>query len=84
MLDSKGNKIFNLGTDSMRGNKPYDPPIGWIGIGLKVIGKYDYGDNSWIGNTNNQDEWCVAFHGVYGHRSPYEEPQSRTMSNFPK
>ena len=46
----------------MRGNKPYDPPLGWIGIGLKVMDKYE--DNIWIGKENIEGEWCVAYHGV--------------------
>ena len=38
-----------------RGGKPYDPPIGWIGIGLKVFDKY--GNNKWIGMSNTEGEW---------------------------
>ena len=47
-----------------RGNIDYHPPLGWIGIGLKVLDKYDNGDNSWIGMNNSPGEWCVAYHGV--------------------
>ena len=42
--------------------KYYDPPIGWTGIGLKVWGRYDGGDNTWIGMDNVPGEWCVAYH----------------------
>ena len=45
-----------------RGNKPYYPPYGWIGIGLKVEDKYD--NNTWIQMNNSEGEWCVAYHGV--------------------
>ena len=62
MLDPRGNRTEGWGIGERRGNKPYDPPIGWIGIGLKVIDKYE--DNTWIGMDNSKGEWCVAYHGV--------------------
>ena len=40
---------------------PYNPPLGWIGIGLNVWDKYDDGDNTWIGMSNAKGEWCVAY-----------------------
>ena len=61
-LDSRGNKYSGWGVNEKRGNKPYYPPLGWIGIGLRVKGKYH--TDSWIGNDNNPGEWCVAYHGV--------------------
>ena len=64
MLDPRGNRSDGWGVGEMRGNKPYDPPIGWIGIGLKVMDEYDDGDNTWIGMDNIEGEWCVAYHGV--------------------
>ena len=53
-----------MGVGEKRGNKPYIPPIDWKGIGLKVLGKYDDGDNTWIGMNNSIGEWYVAYHGV--------------------
>ena len=61
-LDYRGNRSEGWGVGEMRGNKPYDPPVGWIGIGLKVLDKYN--DNTWIGMDNIDGEWCVAYHGV--------------------
>ena len=61
-LDSRGNKYSGWGVNEKRGNKPYYPPLGWIGIGLRVKGKYN--NDSWIGNNNNPGEWCVAYYGV--------------------
>ena len=58
MLDSKGNKINGWSINEYRGNKPYDPPLGWIGFGLKCKNKYDNGDDTWIGNNNTPGEWC--------------------------
>ena len=63
-LDSRGNRIDGWGVNEERGNKSYDPPLGWTGIGLNVLDKYDNGDNTWIGMRNIPGEWCVAYHGV--------------------
>lgn len=48
----------------MRGGRNYDPPIGWLGYGLKVSNKYDEGDNTWLGMENKKGEWWVAYHGT--------------------
>ena len=64
-LDYRGNRSSGWGENENRGGKPYYPPLGWIGIGLKVFDKYD-NDNTWIGMINCPGEWCVAYHGV-GH-----------------
>ena len=61
-LDPRGNRNDGWGVGENRGGKPYEPPIGWNGIGLKVLDKY--GDNTWIGMNNVPGEWCVAYHGV--------------------
>ena len=61
-LDYRGNKISNWSINEKRGNKPYNPPIGWIGIGLNVLYKSG-GDNFWIGKNNSREEWCIAYHG---------------------
>ena len=63
-LDPEGNRYDVWGIGENKVNKPYDPPLGWIGIGLKVKDKYDDGDNTWIGMNNKEGEWCVAYHGV--------------------
>ena len=61
-LDPRGNRSEGWGINENRGNKPYYPPLGWTGIGLKVWDKYE--NNTWIGMSNNPGEWCVAYHGV--------------------
>ena len=63
-LDARGNRVDGWGVNEKRGGKPYDPPIGWKGIGLRVTDKYDNGNNTWIGMDNSKGEWCVAYHGV--------------------
>ena len=63
-LDSEGNRNDGWGVGEKRGGRDYNPPLGWNGIGLKVLDKYDEGDNTWIGKDNSPGEWCVAYHGV--------------------
>ena len=62
MLDPRGNRKEGWGQGEQRGKKPYNPPIGWIGIGLKAMDIYE--NNTWIGMDNIDGEWCVAYHGV--------------------
>ena len=65
LLDHRGdNKNQGWGYNETRGGRPYIPPKGWIGYGLKVWGKYDKGDNHWIAHNGVQGEWCVAYHGA--------------------
>ena len=61
-LDEKGNEIDGWSINEKRGNMPYDPPLGWIGFGIKCKEKYK--DNIWIGNNNSKGEWNVAYHGI--------------------
>ena len=63
-LDPRGNRNDGWGVGEKRGGKDYNPPIGWNGIGLKVLDRYDEGDNTWIGMNNSPGEWCVAYHDV--------------------
>ena len=64
LLDPEGNRNSGWAVGEKRGGKDYEPPEGWNGIGLKVKGKYDNGDDTWIGMNNSPGEWCVAYHGV--------------------
>ena len=61
-LDSRGNRSEGWGVNEKRGGKEYKPPIGWTGIGLKVMDRFE--NNIWIGMNNSPGEWCVAYHGV--------------------
>ena len=63
MLDSRGNNINGWSTNEKRGNKDYDSPVGWIGIGLKVMDHYD-DNNIWLGKNNVNGEWSVAYHAL--------------------
>ena len=42
----------------------YDPPLGWTGLGIKVLNLYDNGDNSWLSNINIKGEWYIAYHAT--------------------
>ena len=70
-LDPEGNRKYGWGIGEQRAGINYDPPLGWTGIGLKVKGKYDNGDDTWIGMNNVKGEWCVAYHGVGRNQSSY-------------
>ena len=64
MLDPKGNRFSGWPVGEMRGGKPYNSPVGWLGFGLKVTGKYDNGSDDWLAYDGNENEWAVAYHGV--------------------
>ena len=60
-LDSRGNTLYpNSSFNIIRGTELYDPPYGYIGIGLKVIGKYENDD--WL--NNNFSGWAIAYHSI--------------------
>ena len=54
-FDSDGNIV-----DYNSMNKNYDPPYGWLGIGLNVINKYT--DENWL--KGNDPRWAKAYLGV--------------------
>lgn len=64
MLDSRGNRESGWGENEKRGGYDYIPPKGWKGYGLKVIGKYDGGNDDWLAYDNNPREWAIAYHGI--------------------
>ena len=62
ILDSRGNKENGWSTDQNRGGLKYNPPLeGWKGYGLKVLDMYDGGNNDWINNNGNDNEWAVGY-----------------------
>ena len=64
MLDSRGDRNVGWGVNELRGGKPYNPPIGWTGFGLRVLDRYDGGNNIWLDFHNEPGEWSVAYHGM--------------------
>ena len=48
-----------------RGGRAYLPPTkGCAGQGLKVLGKYDGGNNDLLDFNNNPNEWCFTYHST--------------------
>ena len=64
-FDCKGNCVNpNSSCNIIRGTEIYDPPYGWLGIGLNVEGKYDNGNNDWLNNNTSSSKWAIAYHGI--------------------
>ena len=62
-LDYRGNTICpNSSYNYMRGTEQYNPPYGWFGIGLNVMGKYE--NNEWLENKSNSSKWAIAYYSV--------------------
>ena len=54
------------GEGEKRGGNEYIPPLnGWVGIGLKVLDRYDNGNNDWIGFENEKGEFSIGYIGIY-------------------
>ena len=65
ILDKKGNRYKGWGVNETRGGEKYIPPInGWYGIGLKVLNKYDNGNNDWLDYRNKSGEYAVGYIGI--------------------
>ena len=68
MLDSRGDCLtWGSGKSGGPPNylKDYILPLGWTGIGLKVLNLYDNGDNILLGRSNNNNgEWFIGYHGT--------------------
>ena len=47
-----------------RGGEDFITPVGYKGFGVRVLGKYDNGDNSWLRMDGGPKEWAVAYHGT--------------------
>ena len=59
------------GKNETRGGEKYLPPEGWYGYGLKVGGKYDNGDNTWLDYYDHDGVFAVAYLGlsnIYGNK----------------
>ena len=78
---------FNRNVDSWeknnfkRGGEKYTPPYGWKGFALRVLNKFDNGDNSWLGNEGKNGEWAIAYHGI-GKGNEFKKLLSIVLNNF--
>ena len=65
LFDGNGHNLMgNWAHGENRGGRVYNPPNGWIGFGLNVLGKYDNGNNDWLACNGRPGEWCIAYHGA--------------------
>ena len=60
-IDYRGNFIIQNMKET---REKYYPPYEWIGIGLKVLGKYE--NDNWLTDNSKNNEWAIAYHGVGG------------------
>ena len=67
-LDRKGDCLDGWRENDKSGPpgylKDYIPPKGWKGVGLKVKGIYDDGNNAWLGHKKKKGEWYICYHGT--------------------
>ena len=68
VFDFRFNEDFtdkvNTGQQLVRGGEPYELPFGWKRYAVRVKGKYDGGDNTWLKCRGGPGEWAVAYHGT--------------------
>ena len=65
ILDPEGNRSTGWGMNETRGGEKYIPPLKhWRGIGLKVSGKYDNGNDNWLNYKNKKGEFAIAYMGI--------------------
>ena len=63
-FDNRGNFLNpNTRKNIFRGKEIYDPPYGWMGLGLDVLGKYQ--DDNWLEDITNKSEWAIAYRGIF-------------------
>ena len=62
--NNNNNNNNNAQNNQKRGKEDYMPPYEWAAFGINISGKYDFGDNTWLGNTNQEGEFAVAYYGV--------------------
>ena len=71
VLDPKGDRYSGWGVDEKRGGEKYIPPIGWIGIGLKVLDKYE--NNNWLSYSGIDGEYSIAYYGLHNYLNDKDE-----------
>lgn len=55
-------EVKDDGRELFRGGERYLLPVGWKRFSVKVHGKYDDGDNSWL--KEDESGWAVCYHGT--------------------
>lgn len=65
IFDPKFNKYYNsFFQNKIVGGEEYIHPLQWTAYGINVSEKYDFGNNTWLGNLNNMGEFAVAYYGI--------------------
>ena len=65
IFDQRYHKFYNFPKNNLRrGGEQYIQPLSWAAYGINVQGKYDFGDNTWLGNKNKNGEFAVAYYGI--------------------
>ena len=77
-LDNRGNFLYpNTRRSKYRGKEVYFPPYGWIGIGLKVLEKYE--NDNWLEDISQDSEWAVAYRSI-----ALKNPKNMKMKTYLK
>lgn len=78
ILDSQYNKqlgTWNKSGNRLRGGEVYNPPHGWLGFGLNILGNNKFNtDLGWIGTQGYQGDWMVVYHGI--RKGRYKETET--------
>ena len=65
IFNSRYNKYYKkILHNQKRGGEDYIQPLNWTVYGINVSGKYDFGNNDWLGNKNKNGEFAVAYYGI--------------------
>ena len=65
IFNPKYNKYYNqILKNQKRGGEEYIQPLDWTVYGMNVSGKYDFGNDTWLGNNNSVGEFAVAYYGI--------------------
>ena len=63
-FDNRGNFLSpNSRKIIFRGKEVYEPPYGWMGLGLNVLGKYE--NDIWLKDITDKSEWAIAYRGIF-------------------
>ena len=65
IFEPKYNKYYrNIIPNQKRGWEEYIQPLNWTAYGINISGKFDFGNDDWLGNKNKLGEFAVAYYGI--------------------
>ena len=88
IFDQNFHKFYNPDTNVAnlkRGGEEYIQPLSWTAYGINVSGKYDFGNDMWLGNSNGEEEFAVAYYGinhVFNHNLKMFQNLVNLMGNY--